>query len=359
MRGRRQRFPWRRALVLAAVACAVQVPSEAQTALESAASSPPELKVSVAAVPAKTLGKAAERWAAGITEAGRGALVAKLHPGATLAGRDPARELLALAEGRADLAVGSALQWSTQLAALAVFALPWLAPENRDIVALADDAALRAALGKRLDAMGVVLVALAPLGYREIATTSRPIRAPDDLAGLRLRIAAVPLLQEVLAGLGAVPQAMPYAQAQAAFASGALDGQVGLPAALAASRASAFGPKHLGDWGAFADVMVFAVRKNLWEGWSASRRESVVRAAESAMRDADALGREARAVEELARKGVAVLRVTPAGHAAFRAAARGVAARWREAIGTDIVELAERAVVSGAARSDARGVPRQ
>jgi hypothetical protein len=46
--------------------------------------------------------------------------------------RDPAREFLALAEGRADLAMGSALQWSARMPPLAVFALPWLAPDPRD-----------------------------------------------------------------------------------------------------------------------------------------------------------------------------------------------------------------------------------
>jgi len=299
------------------------------------------------------LGKAALRWTHALNENARAAFVARLQPGATLAGRDPARELMALADGRADLAVGSALQWSAQVPALAVFGLPWLAPRSRDLSALAADATLRAALAQRLEALGIVLVALAPLGHRVVATTSRPIRSPADLAGLRLRIAPVPLVQDALAALGAAPQAMPYAQAQAAFAGGTLDGQVALPTAIAASRASAFGPQHLSDWGAIADVMVFAARGSVWDAWSIAQRESAVRAAEAAIRETDALGREAGALEALARRGVAVLRLTPAGHAAFRAAVGDVPAKWRDAIGHEIVEIAERAVSSGAAASEA------
>jgi TRAP-type C4-dicarboxylate transport system substrate-binding protein len=353
------RLAVRPVVALVATVCLVHGISVAQPLGDGSAAAGTEVKVSVAVGPAFPLGHAAERWVAGLNAAAGAATVAKLHPGATLAGRDPARELLALAEGRADLAVGAALQWSMQVPALAVFALPWIAPQDRDLVALAGDAALREVLARRLGAAGVVLVALAPLGYREIATTGRAIRAPEDLAGLRLRTAPVPLLQEVLAALGAAPQAMPFARAQAAFAAGTLDGQEGPPTALAAGRAAAFGPKHLTDWGAFADVMVFAVRKAVWDGWPEAQRDAVREAAEAAIRDTDALGREARAIEALARRGVAVLRVTPAGHDAFRAAVRDVDARWREVIGADVVGLAEAAVAGARAKPGAaRDMPR-
>jgi TRAP-type C4-dicarboxylate transport system substrate-binding protein len=337
------------AFALLATLAAAMAPgtADAQSPRESGAAKPPELRLSVAVGQALPLGKAAERWAAGINEAARGGFLAKPYPGATLAGRDPARELLALADGRADLAVGSALEWSAQVPALAVFALPWFAPSRRDLEALAADAALRAALSARLDAAGVVMVALAPLGHRAIATAERPIRGPGDLAGLRLRAAPSPLLQETLAALGAAPQSIPFAQAKAAFANGGLDGQEGPFTALVASRASAFVPTHVTDWGAFADVMVFAVRKPVWEGWSAAERDAAARAAEVAVRAADAPAAEARALDDLARHGAAVLRLTPAGHEAFRAAVRVVDERWRQAIGTEIVEIAERARPTG------------
>src|SRR6187200_305028 len=87
---------------------------------------PAELKLSVAVAPAFPLGAAAKAWGEALAAAPDGAVASKLHPGASLAQRDPARELLALRDGAADLAVGSALAWSAQLPALAIYALPWL-----------------------------------------------------------------------------------------------------------------------------------------------------------------------------------------------------------------------------------------
>jgi TRAP-type C4-dicarboxylate transport system substrate-binding protein len=64
------------------------------------------LNLSVAVGPAFALGKSANVWAKLVAERSGGALAIDLHPGATLAQRDPDREFAALRDGAADLAVG-------------------------------------------------------------------------------------------------------------------------------------------------------------------------------------------------------------------------------------------------------------
>jgi TRAP-type C4-dicarboxylate transport system substrate-binding protein len=64
-------------------------------------------------------------------------------------------------------------------------------------------------------------------------------------------------------------------------------------------------------------------------------------AAQRAIAETDALARDAAAIAALGRNGVALVRITPAGHAAFREAAAQVDARWREAVGRELVERAE------------------
>jgi TRAP-type C4-dicarboxylate transport system substrate-binding protein len=303
-----------------------------------------ELKLSVAAGPALALGKAAERWSQLLAETGDARLAAKLYAGASLAGRDPAREVAALKEGAADLAVGSALQWSLQVPALGVFAMPWIAPDGDALAALTASEPLRAALAEKLEQQGVILVAIAPLGHRELATTSRAVRAPADLAGLRVRASPLPIVHELMLALGALPQAMGFAQAQAALASGALDGVEGLPTALASARSAVAGQRHLLLWGAVADAMVFAVRKPLWSSLSPDQQQQLRRSAAQAIAETGARARQEAAVRTLSQNGIGVVRVTAAGHEAFRAATGDMRARWRGAIGEDVVTLAERAL---------------
>ncbi|HVE50822.1 MAG TPA: TRAP transporter substrate-binding protein DctP [Casimicrobiaceae bacterium] len=320
-----------------------QIVAIAPPALAQSDGATDPLKLSVATGPAMSLGKAAERWSELLTQQDA-RLATKIFPGAMLARRDPAREFLALKEGDADLAVGSALQWSTQVPSLAVFSLPWLAPQDSDLEALASDTPLRLALAQRVEAGGAILLAVAPLGHLEIATVSRAIRSPEDLKGLKLRAPPAPLLQDLLLALGALPQSMSFKDAQEGFARGELDGQQALPTVLAAARAGAIGQRHLTDWGAVGDAMLFAVRKNLWDRLDVSQRALVRRSAEEVAAKSNALAGEAAAVEQLARNGVAVVRITRAGHAVFRTNVAGIYARWRDAIGADIVTLAESAL---------------
>jgi len=333
-------FP-RRRFLLGALAVTLAAAPPARSAAQDA---PAELKLSVAVGPALPLGKAAARWGELLGEMGEGAVAAKLHPGASLAERDPGREFAALKDARADLATGSALQWSLQVPALGVFALPWIAPEDAQLAAMARDAALRELLRERVAAAGAQLVALAPLGYREIANSVRPIRAPEDVAGLRLRATASPLLQDVLRALGVVTQSMPFAEAQAAFAAGRLDGQEGPPSALAAGRVAARGQRHVTDLGGIGDAMVFAVRSGVWSAWTPAQRERARTAAERAIAETKALEAEQAALRQLAAQGASVLRLTPAGQQAFRAAVREADVRWRATVGAEVVEAAERAV---------------
>jgi TRAP-type C4-dicarboxylate transport system substrate-binding protein len=319
--------------VLSALAGVLPASANAQAA--------PEFRLSVAVGHTLPLGRAAERWAQRMRE-GPAPIAAKLYPGASLAQRDPAREVPALREGRADLAVGSSLQWSLQLPALGVFSLPWICPDDTQLAALTGDAALRERLAARMAAQGLALVAIAPLGYREVANSVRPIRAPADIAGLRLRAAASPLLQDILRALGAQPQSLPFAQAQDAFRQGQLDGQEGSPTSLAAARVAALGQRYVTDLGGIAEAMVFAVRAEVWGGWTPAQRDQSRRAAALAIEDAQALVAEQAALRELAGQGAGVLRLTPAGQVAFREATREVASRWRANVGEDVVTAAER-----------------
>ncbi len=329
------------ALGLCALACVALAP--AAFAQAAKADAVPELRLSTAQGPAFPLGKAGERWAQLVNEQSGGAFEVKQYSGAVLAGRDPGREFGAVRDGAADLAVGSALAWSAQLPAFGAYVLPWLAAEPREQLTLAADAALFGLVADAAERTGVIVVAVAPLGERVVATAKAAVRAPGDLAGLRMRVPANQLLIDTYAALGARPEAMDFAQAQAAFAAGALDGQDATPSTLAATRAAASGQKFVARWGAYADQMVFAVRRATWEAWTDAQRARVRAAAVDAAREAAAPSREDVALADLTRQGVTIVQLTAAQRAALRAAVQPVWVKWTGAIGADLVRAAEAA----------------
>jgi TRAP-type C4-dicarboxylate transport system substrate-binding protein len=309
------------------------------------AATPVELKLSVAVGPAFALGKAAQAWATAIGERTQGTLSVVLHPGATLAQRDPAREFTALREGVADLAVGSTLYWSAQVNALAVVGLPWIAPEPGELAALTKGDAGEALSAAVLRA-GAVPLAQAPLGHRAIASMTRSVRTPGDVAGLAIRITSTPYLVELYAGLRGQPNAVPFAEADAAFRSGALNAQDGPVATFAAARLDALGFKQVTLWGAVGEVAIFAVNAATWarltEAQQATLKDSARVAAEALAQSA--ADEERSAIGVLRSRGVAILQLTPTGRAAFAAASRPVYDRWAAVAGESIVRAAEAAV---------------
>ncbi|MGH8849810.1 MAG: TRAP transporter substrate-binding protein DctP [Casimicrobiaceae bacterium] len=331
------------ASVLLAIACA-----NAQDRVQNAAQAPPELKLSTALGPAYPQGKAGQVWAALVRERSGGRLAVTHYPGATLFQRDPTREFAALRSGGIAMTVASTLAWSSHVAEFNLIALPWLAGSDAALDALLQSG-VTAQLAARLEPLGIVVVAWASNGFRDLAS-KRPVRAPADLAGMRVRTPGLSLLDETLVALGAAPVTLSAADARRAALDDGLDAEEMTASAFRASSAAAAGFTRLQLWGAHADALVFGVNRRIWNGWSAADRELVRRSAQDAANEAVALRHRLggdTALGELVRQGASVTRLTAAGKETFRAATRGVYERWAAVIGDDLVRQAEAAVAAG------------
>jgi TRAP-type C4-dicarboxylate transport system substrate-binding protein len=340
-RGMRKPFALQPALLALLVALAAfPFAAAAQTTADAAQT----WKLSVATGPAFALGKAAERWAKLVTERSGGKLPVRVYPGATLASRDPAREFLALRDGAADLAVGSTLYWSAQVVDLNVVGLPWLAPDDKDLDALATGVAAERLLAA-VERAGAVPLTLAVLGHHALAT-SAPLQSPADLAGMRVRTFWTSLVVDLYVGLGAMPRSLTATDAHAAFRGGTLNAQDGTLAAIVAARLETFGVKQVLLWGANAECAVFAANKAAWNAWTQEQRDAARESAIEAARELPALARAEHdaAVSELSQHGVTITRLTAAGRAAFAAAARGTYEKWAARIDPDLLQAAEAAV---------------
>lgn len=329
---------WRRvAVALVLALSAIQARAEQDK--------PAELKVSVALGPAYAMGAAAGRWAAKIAEKSDGRLTARVFHGAWLAQRDPAREFTALRDGIADLAVATTLYWAVDVPPLGVVGLPWLASEPARLDALVTGP-MADALMAAIERAGVVPLALSPLGHREFASRSKAVRAPADLAGLKVRVTTAPVLTTLYGAFGAQPMTMDFAMSQSAFAAGTLDLQDGTPASFAGSHLAAVGVKHVVLWHAVAEVAVFAVNRARWTAWSDADRALVRETAQQTARELGSLARQENdgALTGLQKSGISVVRLTAAERAAFASAARGAYDKLAAEAGTELARMAEETV---------------
>jgi tripartite ATP-independent transporter DctP family solute receptor len=202
----------------------------------------------------------------------------KLYPGTSLVGGDQTREFTAIRQGVIDLAIGSTINWSPQIKQLNLFSLPFLMPDYDAI-----DALTGGEVGKELfrtiERAGVVPLAWGENGYRELTNSKRPIRTPDDMKGLKFRVVGSPIYNEIFTALGANPTQMSWADAQPAFASGAVDGQENPLTIFTAAKLHTVGQKNVTMWGYVADPLIFVANKEVWESWTPAERKIVKDAA--------------------------------------------------------------------------------
>jgi tripartite ATP-independent transporter DctP family solute receptor len=305
-----------------------------------------EYKLSTVLGEAFPWGWGAKRWAELVDEKTQGRIKIKVYPGAALVSGDQTKEFTALRQGVIDMAVGSTINWSPQVKELNLFALPFLMPDHRALEALT-----QGRVGKKLfDTLAerdVVPLAWGENGFRELSNSKRPIRTPQDLAGLKIRVVGSPLFLATFNALGANPTQMSWADALPAMATGAVDGQENPLSVFNAAKLHTVGQKHLTLWGYVADPLIFAVNQNVWNSWSPEDRQLVLEAAQQAAREEIARARAGITAEddsllkEIAANGVEIVRLTPAERDAFRQATSGVYKEWADKIGADLVKQAE------------------
>jgi TRAP-type C4-dicarboxylate transport system substrate-binding protein len=308
-----------------------------------------ELQLTVAVGPAYAIGKAAQNWANLVSERSAGEITVKVVPGANLAARDPRRELAALRDGKADLAVASSLVWSGTVRELALPSLPWIAPSVPQLQALARGVVEEKLLAA-VEAAGVKPLALGVVGHHALATRAKPVHEPADLAGVTVRVQPNALVQEMYIALGAKPIVLDGATAREALGRGELEAQDGSPVAFSAARTDSLGVRHVTLLAATGELAVFAMNRARWDALTDVQRSIVSGAAReiaNGLPAAVAQQREA-ALTALRSRDVAVTRLLPAAYAPFVTAVQGVIDRWTATIGAELVAAARKASADAA-----------
>ena len=337
---------------LLALAAATTALAGATFALPAAAQNyKSEYRMSLVVGPAFPWGKGGEIWANKVREKTNGRINIKLYPGVSLIQGDQTREFSALRQGVIDMAVGSTINWSPQVRQLNLFSLPFLMPDYAAI-----DALTQGEVGKQmfsiLDKAGVVPLAWGENGYRELTNSKHAVKTPADMKGLKIRIVGSPLFIDTFTALGANPTQMSWADAQPALASGAVDGQENPMSIFTAAKLHTVGQKHLTMWGYLADPLVFVVNKQVWESWTPADRELVRQAAIEAGQEQIAIARKGLIepgqplLKDIAAMGVQITHLSPAERDAFVKATRPVYDKWKNQIGADLVNRAEKAIAA-------------
>jgi TRAP-type C4-dicarboxylate transport system substrate-binding protein len=146
------------------------------------------------------------------------------------------------------------------------------------------DGPVGAALGEHLRSKKLHAAAFFDSGSRNVMTMDGPVRAPEDLRGMKIRVMSSSVLQQTVECLGAMPQTISQGEVYGALQTGVIDGWENNPATCLSFSMYETGCKHFA-WTrhvAIPDLLVFSRR--WYDSLDADIRQAVDQAAEETKR---------------------------------------------------------------------------
>ena len=286
----------------------------------------------------------AERFAQLLDEASEGELNVRGFPNAQLSGGDQMRQAEMVGRGALDLLITSAINVTPLVPEMAVFSLPYLYA-NYDQVDATTQGEPVELLEAIMEEKGIVVLAWGENGFRELTNSVRPIRTPEDIRGLNIRVAG-PMYVDVLNELGANPQQMQWTETMTALQQGVVDAQENPIGAVIIPQQIYEVQDYLTTWHYSYDPLFLGISKQRWEGFDEKTQEIIQLAAEQAMAYQIEVTRESTAdgLEFLSEQGMQITELSEDEIAAFRAETVPAFDLWAEKIGPEIVSAFVNAV---------------
>ena len=126
--------------------------------------------------------------------------------------------------GIVDISMVGLNNWSGLIPDSAAFELPYIFP-TRESAYLALDGKAGQDVLKQMEKYGAKGLGYPENGFRNITNSKRPIKEPEDLKGLQMRVNNAKALNDMFKIMGANPQQIPVSELYTALESGVVDAQ--------------------------------------------------------------------------------------------------------------------------------------
>lgn len=181
--------------------------------------------------------------------------------------------------GAVDLAVISGGVVGGIVPALSVFDIPFLFRDQAHAKAV-----MQGPIGDQIATKfadkGLVLLALGKQGFRNLTNSKHPIRTPDDIKGLKIRVIPNETYKMAFQALGAEVIPMEFPLVYAALKDGRLDGQENPVPTIASSRFNEV-QKYLSLTGHFFAPIAFVANRAMFEQLDPADQEALRAAAKA------------------------------------------------------------------------------
>jgi len=190
------------------------------------------LKLGHIADPQNPYAQGAVKFAELVKEKTDGAVDVQVFPSSQLGNQ---RDLIeGLTFGTVDMTLTSTAVLGNFLPQAAVFDLPFIFRDIPHAYKALDTVGME--ICKPLEQRGIKVLAMWENGVRHMTNNRNPIRIPEDMKGLKIRVMEQPIYIEMMKALGASPTPMAFGELFTAMQQGVVDGQENPAAHIWTSR---------------------------------------------------------------------------------------------------------------------------
>jgi tripartite ATP-independent transporter DctP family solute receptor len=268
--------PTRHILLIASALVVMQL--SGCSAPDDGESAPPAvLKVGQVLPPSHPTSRAMLEFERRVEELTEGRVDVRLYSSGQLGGAD---QMIMLSQiGNLEACVVSAAPLAQYVETFNVLVMPFVFRDHEHQYTVVDGP-VGTELGEHLRGTNLHAAAFFDSGSRNVMTIDGPIRSPEDLRGMKIRVMSSNVLQETVACLGAMPQTISQGEVYSALQTGVIDGWENNPATCLAFSMYETGCNHFA-WTrhvAIPDLLVFS--RQWYDSLDPDIRQAVNQAAE-------------------------------------------------------------------------------
>lgn len=219
-----------------------------------------------------------------------------------------------------------------------VFDLPYIFPDKAALQKVVNGPVGKSLLAK-LDSKGILGLAYWDNGFK-IMTSNKPMKTPDDMLGMKLRIQSSKVLEAQMKALGAVPQVMAFSEVYQGLQTGVVDGTENTPSNTYTQKVHEVQSHGTITNHGYIGYAVIA-NKKFWEGLPADVRAGLDKAMAEATVYANDIAQKENddAMEAMKKSGkIALYTPTAAERAQWIKALKPVQQEMAGRVGKDLIE---------------------
>lgn len=211
----------------------------------------------------------------------------------------------------------------------AVFAIPYLFDDQAMAWSVVDGPFGDEMAADMLEKTGIRMFGLADNGVRNFTNSKRPIKSPQDMEGLKMRVMTAPVWTKLVESLGASATPVPWPELPSALQQGVVDGQENgvtniVNASLYQHQDHVSLDGHVFSWHAYL------MNDDFYQSLDDAEQDAVQQCVEIAktIHRGMTAAQDANATTILSEKGLEVTPLSPEQKAEFRAAAQPAVVEW-------------------------------